>query len=131
MAINIHGPGAHSLLYSSVKDTVEMTLFSENQSWPFLFRKGLFFCDNAYITTMFSAAYRFHTALPSCDENTRIWVSCALYSSVLPALTQWEKAQMQIIGNILAFQRVFMGQIDGSGVSKRLLRNSTAIIGSK
>lgn len=42
--------GSEPLIFKR-KDTVEMALFSENQSWPFPFAKGLFFCDNAYITT--------------------------------------------------------------------------------
>lgn len=45
-----------------------------------------------------------------------------------------EKSAMQIIGNVLvihSIQRVFMGQIDQSGVSKSLLQNRAAIIEHK
>lgn len=42
--------GSQPLIFKR-KDTVEMTLFSENQSWPFPFRNGLFLCDSAYIST--------------------------------------------------------------------------------
>lgn len=45
-----------------------------------------------------------------------------------------EKGAMRIIRNVLAIhsiQRVFMGQIDRSGVSKSLLQNRAAIIAHK
>lgn len=77
---------------------------------------------------MVSAAYRFFTVLSITHKDLGFICSVEL---VPAALTQWKKAQMQIIGNILAFQRVFMGQIDRSGVSKGLLRNRTAIIERK